>query len=35
LPAKDGSVEPGTAQALQAEAMPALDQSGFSSFGSF
>lgn len=35
LPAKDGSVEPRTAEAVQAESMPALDQSGFSSFGSF
>ncbi|WP_084455805.1 arginyltransferase [Novosphingobium rosa] len=36
LPAKDGSVEPRTAEALRAESMPSLDQSGFSSsFDSF
>ena len=35
LPAKDGSVEPRASNALHAESMPSLDQSGLSSFDSF
>ncbi|WP_206241519.1 arginyltransferase [Novosphingobium terrae] len=35
LPAKDGSVEPRSVDAMRADTMPSLDQSGFSSFDSF